>query len=206
MVGASTLFAIFLGFPIGVILTITSPGHIKEHLAIYRILGTIVNTGRSVPFPILMIVLIPFTRWLLGTSLGTTASIVPLTIAAAPFFSRLVEAALKEIDRHTLEAAVVMGSSSWQIVTKILPKEALPSLVSAITTTMINLVGYSAMAGLIGGGGLGQVAIQYGYNRFNIVIIILTVTLLIAFVQFIQLVGGHISQIILKNRGKIIYD
>ncbi|MGL5264560.1 MAG: methionine ABC transporter permease [Candidatus Rhabdochlamydia sp.] len=203
MVFVSTFFAVLIGLPIGIILTITSKGHIKEHGKINKILETIINTGRSFPFAILIVALIPFTRWLLGTSLGTTASIVPLTIAAAPFLAKLIETSLKEIDKQVLEAVIVMGSNSWQIVTKVLLPEAFPSIVSAITLTVINLIGYSAMAGLVGGGGLGQVAIQYGYNRFNSFIMITTVTLLILLVQFVQWFGGYLTQRILKKRGKI---
>ncbi|MGH2613115.1 MAG: methionine ABC transporter permease [Rhabdochlamydiaceae bacterium] len=206
MVFVSAFFALAFGLPIGVILTITSKGHIKEHAQIYKILETIVNIGRSFPFAILMVALIPFTRWIVGTSLGTTASIVPLTIAAAPFVAKLIEASLKEIDRHILEAVIVMGSNTWQIITKVLLAEALPSIISAMTLTVINLIGYSAMAGLVGGGGLGQVAIQYGYNRFNTFIMIITVILLILLVQSVQWLGGYMAQSILKKRGKIAYD
>lgn len=206
MVFASAFFAVLIGLPIGVILTITDKGHIKEHATAYKILETIVNIGRSFPFAILMVALIPVTRWIVGTSLGTTASIVPLTIAAAPFVARLIETSLKEIDRHILEAVIVMGSNTWQIVTKVLLPEALPSVISAITLTVINLIGYSAMAGLVGGGGLGQVAIQYGYNRFNTFIMIITVILLILLVQVVQWLGGYISQAIFKRRGKIAHD
>ena len=152
MVFVSAFFAVLIGLPIGIILTITDKGHVKEHAKIYKILETIVNIGRSFPFAILMVALIPFTRWIVGTSLGTAASIVPLTIAAAPFVARLIETSLKEIDRHILEAAIVMGSNTWQIITKVLLPEALPSIISAITLTAINLIGYSAMAGLVGGG------------------------------------------------------
>lgn len=206
MVGVSTFCAMLIGLPIGVILTITSRGHIKEQPMLYKILEMVVNLGRSFPFAILMVALIPFTRWIVGTSLGTTASIIPLTIAAAPFVARLVESSLKEIDRHTLEAVIVMGSTPWQIVIKVLLREALPSLVSAGTLTMINLVGYSAMAGLIGGGGLGQVAIQYGYHRFNTFIMVLTIALLILLVQLIQGIGGFLTQTLLKKRGEVIHD
>jgi D-methionine transport system permease protein len=149
-----------------------------------------------------MVALIPLTRWIVGTSLGTTASIVPLTIAAAPFIARLVESSLKEVDRPILEASIVMGSSSWQIITKVLLPEALPSLISAITLTAVNLIGYSAMAGLVGGGGLGQVAVQYGYNRFNTFIMVVTVILLILLVQIVQWIGGSIAAAISKKRGK----
>lgn len=206
MVVISTLCAALIGFPIGVILTITSKGHLKESPALYKILDMIINIGRSFPFAILMVALIPFTRWVIGASLGTNASLIPLSIAAAPFVARLVETSLKEVDRHILEAVIAMGSTTWQIIIKVLLREALPSLISAVTLTMINLIGYSAMAGLVGGGGLGQVAIQYGYHRFNTFIMIVTVALLILLVQAIQLMGGYVSQSLLKKRGQIAYD
>lgn len=202
MVFVAGFFALLLGLPLGIILTITDKGHIKEHAVIYRILEAIVNVGRSFPFAILMVALIPLTRVIVGTSLGTTASIVPLAIAAAPFIARLVETSLKEIDCQILEASIVMGSSTWQIITKVLLPEAMPSLVSAVTSMIVNLIGYSAMAGLVGGGGLGQVAIQYGYNRFNTFIMVATVILLILLVQIIQWTGGSIAAMITKKRGK----
>lgn len=206
MVVVSTFFAFLIGLPIGVILTITSKGHIKEQPFVYRILETLVNIGRSFPFAILMVALIPFTRWIMGTSLGTHASIVPLTIAAAPFVARQLETSLKEINGPILEAVIVMGSTPWQIITKVLIPEALPSIISGVTLTMISLVGYSAMAGLVGGGGLGQVAIQYGYHRFNTFLMVVTVILLILLVQVIQWLGGYITQLILEKRGKIGHD
>ncbi|MES2273502.1 MAG: methionine ABC transporter permease [Chlamydiota bacterium] len=201
MVMASAFFAFLIGLPLGVILTITDRGHIQESPIVYKILETIVNIGRSFPFAILMVALIPMTRWIVGTSLGTTASIIPLTIAAAPFMARLIETSLKEVDRHVLEAAVMMGSNTWQIVAKVLLQEALPSIVSGITLTVVNLIGYSAMAGLVGGGGLGQVAIQYGYNRFNTFIMVVTVVLLIALVQIVQWIGSSVVKAIYKKRG-----
>lgn len=206
MVAVSTFFAVLIGLPIGVILTITDKGHIKENASLYKVLETIVNIGRSFPFAILMVALIPFTRWLVGTSLGTTASIVPLTVAAAPFVARLIETSLKEIDHHILEAAIVMGSNTWQIISKVLLQEALPSILSGITLTIVNLIGYSAMAGLVGGGGLGQVAIQYGYNRFNTFIMVVTVILLILLVQGVQWIGNVAVKSILRKRGKLIYE
>lgn len=206
MVFASTLFAVLLGFPLGILLTITSEGHIRENYTVHKTLETLVNIGRSFPFAILMVALIPFTRWLIGTSLGTTASIVPLTIAAAPFVAKVTETSLKEIDFHLLEAALMMGSSTWQIICKVLVPEALASLVSAISLTIVNLIGYSAMAGLIGGGGLGQIAIQYGYQRFNPFIMVVTVALLILLVQGVQALGTNIVQSILKKRGKNSYE
>jgi D-methionine transport system permease protein len=206
MVFVATFFAIVIGLPLGVILTITDKGHIKPHASVYKILEIFVNIGRSFPFAILMVALIPLTRWIVGTSLGTTASIVPLTIAAAPFVARLIETSLKEVDRHILEASIVMGSNTWQIITKVMLPEALPSVISATTLTVVNLIGYSAMAGLVGGGGLGQVAVQYGYNRFNTFIMIVTIILLILLVQFVQWIGGFLAGSILKKRGKISHD
>lgn len=206
MVAVSTFFAVLIGLPIGVILTITDKGHIQEHASLYKVLETIVNIGRSFPFAILMVALIPFTRWLVGTSLGTTASIVPLTVAAAPFVARLIETSLKEVDHHLLEAAIVMGSNTWQIISKVLLQEALPSILSGITLTVVNLIGYSAMAGLVGGGGLGQVAIQYGYNRFNTFIMVVTVILLILLVQGVQWIGNVAVKSILRKRGRLIYE
>ena len=203
MVFASAFFAFILGLPLGITLTVTDKGHILENQMLYKILGTIVNIGRSFPFAILMVALIPLTRWLVGTSLGTTASIVPLTLAAAPLVARLVETNLKEVNTHMLEAAVVMGSTSWQIITKVLLPEALPSIISSITLMLVNLIGYSAMAGLVGGGGLGQVAIQYGYNRFNTFIMIATVILLIFLVQLVQWAGNSAVRSILQKRGNL---
>jgi D-methionine transport system permease protein len=203
MVFASAFFAVLLGLPIGIVLTISSKGHIKENLKLYKILETLVNIGRSFPFAILMVALIPVTRWIVGTSLGTTASIVPLTIAAAPFIARLVETSLKEVDRNILEAALVMGSRTRHIIAKVLLPESLPSIVQGITLTVVNLIGYSAMAGLVGGGGLGQVAIQYGYNRFNTFIMTVTVILLIVLVQVVQWIGNGIAHRIIRKRGKI---
>lgn len=203
MVAASTILATLIGLPIGVILAITDQGHIKENHPLHLVLETVVNVGRSFPFAILMVALIPFTRWLIGTSLGTTAAIVPLTIAAAPFIAKLIETALKEVDRPILEAALVMGSTTWQIIQKVLIPEALPSILSAITLTAVNLIGYSAMAGLVGGGGLGQVAIQYGYNRFNTFIMITTVILIIILVQLVQWIGNKAVRSILLKRGEL---
>ncbi|HSX38168.1 MAG TPA: methionine ABC transporter permease [Chlamydiales bacterium] len=203
MVFASAFFAIILGFPLGITLALTAKGRLLERSFLYKILETIVNIGRSFPFAILLVALIPFTRWLIGTSLGTAAAIVPLSIAAAPFFARLVETNLTEVDRHLIDAAIVMGSNVKQIVFKILLPEALSSLVASTSLTLVNLVGYSAMAGLVGGGGLGQIAIQYGYNRFNTTMMIATVALLILFVQCIQWMGNRTAFAILKKRGKL---
>jgi len=199
MVFVSTLIAVIIGLPLGIILVITEKGHIKEHPAINGILGTIVNVGRSFPFVILMVAIIPFTRMVVGTSLGTTAAIVPLSIAAAPFVARVVESSLKEIQKGVIEAAVSMGSTTWQIIVKVMLPEALPSIILGITLTFVNLIGYSAMAGTVGGGGLGKIAIQYGYQRYNDFIMISTVIILIIVVQATQYLGNYIAKRINKN-------
>ncbi len=206
MVLASTFLASLVGIPLGVILTLTAPGHLNENRSLYRFLSSLVNIGRSFPFAILMIALIPLTRWIVGTSLGTTASIIPLTIAAIPFLARLVEGSLNEVDKGMVEAAVVMGATPLQVVKKVLLPESLPSLIMAITTTLINLIGYSAMAGTMGGGGLGKIAIQYGYQRFNTFLMIVTVVILIILVQLIQELGQWLSNRIRRKRGKGHYS
>jgi D-methionine transport system permease protein len=202
MVFVSAFFAFLIGLPLGVILTLTDKGGLKENRSVNQSLGSIVNIGRSIPFAILIVAIFPFTRWIVGTSIGTTASIVPLTIAAAPFMARVVESALKEIDRSVIEAAVVMGSTTPQIVQKIFLPEALPSLINGVTLTVVNLIGYSAMAGLVGGGGLGKVAIQYGYQRFNGFLMIVTLLLLLALVEVVQWLGSVLSQAVVHKRGK----
>ncbi|NNM43988.1 MAG: ABC transporter permease [Chlamydiae bacterium] len=203
MVFTSTFFALVLGLPLGILLSLTDKGQCRENIPLYKFLETIVNIGRSFPFAILMIAIIPFTRWLVGTSLGTTASIVPLSLAAAPFVARVVESSLKDVDRHTIEASLVMGVNLPQLIFKVLLPESFSSLLSGITLTMINLVGYSAMAGLIGGGGLGKIAIQYGYQRFNPFLMSATVILLIILVQVMQWVGNSLVKKIDKTHGKI---
>lgn len=202
MVVCSTLLALVCGVPLGIILTLTDQGHLKENRWIHKILGSVVNIGRSFPFAILMVAIIPFTRFLVGTSLGTTAAIIPLACAAIPFVARVVEGALKEVEKGMIEAALVMGSTPWQIVVKVLLPEALPTLVLGVTTTIINLIGYSAMAGTMGGGGLGKIAIQYGYQRFNTFLMVITVLLLILLVQGIQSLGNCIAKKINQKRGK----
>ena len=194
MVLASTLAAIVMGLPLGIILVITEKGGIKQAAAVNICIGAIVNVGRSFPFIILMIALIPFTRFVVGTSLGTNAAIVPLSIAAAPFVARVVETSLKEISHGVIEAAQACGCSTWQIIYKVLLPEAMPSMVLGATLTIINLISYSAMAGAMGGGGLGKVAIQYGYNRYETPLMIATVVVLIILVQIVQLIGNHIAR------------
>lgn len=203
MVFASAFFGAIMGFPLGIILTLTDKGGLRPNRGIYGFLSIVVNITRSIPFAILLIAIIPFTRWIVGTSLGTTAAIVPLAISAAPFIARIVETALKEISREIVEAAQVIGSTHGMIIRKVLLPESLPNLISGITLTLVNLVGYSAMAGLVGGGGLGKVAIQYGYQRFNGFIMLVTVVLLVLLVQLIQWVGTSWEQAVLAKRGKL---
>lgn len=195
MVFASAFFALLIGLPLGILLFTTGKG------TLYKILSTLVNIGRSFPFAILLIALIPFTRWVVGTSLGTTASIVPLSIAAAPFIARMVEAALQGVSTSLIEAATVMGSTPSQIICKVLLPEAMPTLILNYTVAIVNLVGYTAMAGLVGGGGLGAVAIQYGYQRFDAAVMFWTVVLLIIIVQLIQWAGNSWAHALLKKRG-----
>ena len=167
MVFVSTTFSVILGFIPAIILTITANDGLKPNKIIYVILDFIVNTLRSFPFVILMVIIIPLTRLIAGKSIGTVAAMVPLTIAAAPFVARVIESALREVDKGVIEAAKSFGASNTQIIFKVMLKEAVPSIMSGITLTIISIVGYSAMAGAIGGGGLGQVAISYGYQRFQ---------------------------------------
>ncbi|MFI0347676.1 MAG: methionine ABC transporter permease [Chthoniobacterales bacterium] len=190
MVISSALIASFFGLILGVTLHITRKGQIMAHPKIHSLLGTIVNIGRSVPFIILLVATIPVTRFLVGTSIGTLAAIVPLSIGAIPFMARLIEAALVEIPTGLLDAANSMGCHPLQIITKVLLPEALPGILNSITITMVTLVDYSAMAGAIGGGGLGDIGIRYGYQRFDLKIMLITILLLVALVQIIQN-GGH---------------
>jgi D-methionine transport system permease protein len=175
-------------------------GGIIPHPIVNNVLGRIVNVLRSFPFIILMILLFPLSRLLIGTSIGTTATIVPLSIAAAPFVARVIETALKEVDPGVVQAARAMGSTNFQIVRKVLIPEALPSLVSGITLTIINLIGYSAMAGAIGGGGLGDLAIRYGYQRFRGDIMVVAVVVILVLVEVIQVIGNKISAKLLARR------
>jgi D-methionine transport system permease protein len=195
MLVVSIAVASLLGIPAGVLLVITADGGIAENRTINIILSFIVNTGRSIPFIILMVSIISFTRLLVGTAIGTTAAIVPLSVSAIPFIARVVETALREVDSGVVEAAQAMGASNWQIITKVLVMEALPSVISGLTITAINLVGYSAMAGAIGGGGLGDLAIRYGYQRFDTGIMVLIVIILVIMVQAIQAVGNFLTRL-----------
>ncbi len=191
MVLASTLFSVILGFIPAIILTLTAKDGLKPNKAIYSVLDFIVNTLRSFPFVILMVIIIPFTRLLVGKTYGTAAAIVPLTIAAAPFVARIIESSLREVDKGVIEAAKSFGASNTQIIFKVMLKEAVPSIVSGITLTVISIVGYSAMAGTLGGGGLGDVAIRYGYQRFETNTMIITCIILIIVVQALQILGNY---------------
>jgi D-methionine transport system permease protein len=194
MVVASSALAGLLGVPLGIVLVATSPGHVLERPALNRVLGAIVNAARSTPFIILLVAIIPLTRLLVGTSLGTTAAIVPLTFAAIPFVARVAEAALREVDHGLIEAAQAMGASPLQIVVKVLVPEALPGLVAALTITVVNLIGYSAMAGAVGGGGLGDLGIRYGYQRFQPEVMAAVVAVLIVLVQAVQSLGDRLAR------------
>lgn len=194
MVAVSAGIATFFGVPLGVILVTTSRGHILQNLWLNRILGYIANATRSTPFIILMVAIIPLTRVLAGTSIGTNAAIVPLSIAAIPFVGRVVESALREVDYGLIEAAQAMGASPLQIIRRVLLPEAMPSIVLGLTLAVISLIGYSAMAGAIGGGGLGDLAIRFGYQRFRVDVMIATVVILIALVQLVQTAGDRVSQ------------
>ncbi|WP_069650692.1 methionine ABC transporter permease [Caloranaerobacter ferrireducens] len=200
MVTASTIFALILGFPLGILLVVTEKNGIWEKPILNSILGTIINVCRSFPFIILMILVFPLSRILVGTSIGTTASIIPLAIAAAPFVARIIESSFKEVDSGVIETALAMGATIPQIIFKVLIPEALPSLVLGITLTIINLIGYSAMAGAIGGGGLGDLAIRYGLYRFETGVMIASVIIIILLVQGVQAIGNKIALNISKKR------
>ncbi|MBM6860348.1 ABC transporter permease [Clostridium saudiense] len=192
MVFFSTLFASVLGFILGIILTVTSPDGLRPNKVSYKILDSIINVLRSFPFVILIVAIIPLTRVIIGKSIGETAAIVPLTIAAAPFVARIIESSLKEVDPGVIEAAKSFGSSDSQIVFKVMLKEAVPSIISGLTLTVINIIGYSAMAGSVGAGGLGKVAITYGYQGFQTDIMVTTVIILIIIVQSLQSLGNYL--------------
>ncbi len=189
MVGVSGLLGALLGIPLGVFLRLTDQGGILPNRPLNAIVGGLVNAARSTPFIILLVAIIPFTRWVTGTSIGTWAAVVPLTVAVAPFIARLVETALREVDSGLIEAAQSMGASTSQIVFKVLLPEAMPGIVAALTISLVSLTGYSAMAGAVGGGGLGDLGIRYGYQRFLPDVMLVVVVILIVFVQIIQSLG-----------------
>ena len=199
MVFFSTIFSLLLGFPIGILLTITESNGIWEKPVLNQILNGITNILRSFPFIILMILVFPISRLIVGSTIGTKATIVPLSIAAAPFVARIIESSLKEVDNGVIEASISMGATVPQIIFRVLIPEAMPSLVMGVTLTIINLVGYSAMAGAIGGGGLGDLAIRFGLYRFQTNIMIVSVVIIIILVQGIQLIGNKIAIAINKK-------
>src|SRR5690606_4235605 len=194
MVGWSTALSVVAGLPIGVLLVLTDKGGLFQKTVVNKVTGQIVNAGRSMPFIILMVALMSFTRWVTGTTIGSEAAIVPLAIGGIPFFARLVETAVREVDHGLVEAVQSMGGSTWTIVRKVLVPEALPSLIASTTTTVIALIGYSAMAGTVGGGGLGDLAVRYGYQRFESGLMWVTVALLAVVISLIQFAGDYAAR------------
>jgi D-methionine transport system permease protein len=194
MVGISGVLSLVIGLPVGLLLVLTAEGGIWRQPLFNRVLGAVVNAFRSIPFIILLIALIPLTRLVVGTSIGTAAAIVPLTIAAVPYYARVAEISLREVDNGLIEAMRALGASRWQIVREALVPEALPGLISGFTVTLVTLVGASAMAGAVGAGGLGDVAIRYGYQRFETDIMIGVIVVLILLVSGIQLAGDFVAR------------
>lgn len=194
MVAVSSLLTVLLGLPLGVLLHTTAPDGLSPQRAVNGVVGFVVNLGRSLPFVILMIAVIPFTRLVVGTTLGWEAAVVPLTLGAVPFFARLVESALREVSPGKVEAARVMGSTRGKILGQVLVREALPALVSAATVTVVSLISFSAMAGVIGGGGLGALAISYGYQRFDTAVMVACIVVIVVAVQVIQVVGDAVAR------------
>jgi len=195
----STFLAYLLGVPLGIWVVVTAPNSIAPNRTVNEILGGIINIGRSIPFIILLVAVLPFTRWIVGTTIGPTATIVPLTIAATPFVARIIEQSLVEVDSGLIEMGQAMGATSWQIIFKVLLPESLPSIIRGVSITIINLIGYSAMAGAVGGGGLGDLAIRYGYYRYQSDVMIVTIILLVIIVELIQLVGNYSAKRIDKR-------
>ena len=196
----STLFGYVLGLPMGIILTVTDKDGIRPNAAVYKVLDVIVNILRSVPFLILLILVMPFTKAIVGKTYGSTATIVPLVIAAAPFIARMVESSLKEVDPGVIEAAVSMGAGTGTVIWKVMLAEARTSLLVGVTIAIGTILGYSAMAGTVGGGGLGDIAIQYGYYRYETEIMIVTVVVLVVLVQILQSIGMMISRKLDKRK------
>ena len=195
----ATIFGYVLGLPMGILMTTTAKDGIRPNAGVYKILDVIVNIGRSIPFLILLILLMPLTKAIVGKSYGSTATIVPLVISAAPFIARMVESSLNEVDAGVIEAAKSMGASTMQIITKVMLVEARTSLVVGVTITLGTVLGYSAMAGTIGGGGLGDIAIRYGYQRFQADIMIATIIILVILVQLVQMIGDAWSKAMNKK-------
>jgi D-methionine transport system permease protein len=199
MVFYSLIISAVIGLPLGVLLVVTRPKHIFQNTIIYNILNVIINILRSVPFIILMVAIIPFTKLIVGTSIGVQGAIVPLVVYTAPYIARLMESAILEVDPGIIEAFQAMGASRWQIITRVLLKEARPSVVLGLTIATIGLIGATAMAGVIGAGGLGDLAIRYGYQRWELDVMITTVIFLIIIVQVIQSLGNVIAKRMRKN-------
>jgi len=200
MVALAALFTVLIGLPIGVLLYISRANGLLSMPKTNAVLGAIINLGRSLPFIVLLIALIPFTRLLIGTTLGSTAAVVPITIGAFPFFARLTENALDEVDYGRIEAILSMGGSVWHVIAKALLPEALPTLLAGITLTVVMLIGFSSMAGVIGGGGLGDLAIRYGYQRFNDQVMVGTVVILVVLVQGVQMSGDRLVRRLAHRR------
>lgn len=196
MVVASSAIALLIGLPLGVLLVVTKKGGIRENLTVYRVLDGVINLLRSFPFIILMVLIFPLSKLLTGRKTGTTAMIVPLAIAAAPFVARLIEQSINEVDKGEIEAAISMGATDWQTIWHVLLPEALPSMVNSMTITMINIIGYSAMAGSIGGGGLGDLAIRYGYYNSDTTVLLQSVVVIIVIVSVVQFGGNALSRAI----------
>lgn len=200
MVFFSTLFSLLIGFPIGILLTVTKEGNILERPKLNKVLDFIINTLRSFPFIILMILLFPLSRIIVGTTIGSTAAIVPLSISAAPFVARMIEGALNEVDKGLIEASSSMGANNWTIILKVMIPETMPHIIHGITVTVVSLIGFSAMAGTIGAGGLGDLAIRFGYQRFKTDIMVYAVIVIIIVVQILQSLGNYLVYRAKKNR------
>ena len=200
MVSLAALFTVLIGLPLGVLLFLTRRDGVLPAPLFNQVIGSLVNVGRSLPCIVLLIALIPFTRIIIGTTLGSTAAVVPITIGAFPFFARVVENALDEVDKGRIEAILSMGGNVWHIISKVLLPEALPALLAGITLTIVMLIGFSSMAGVIGGGGLGDLAIRYGYQRFNDQVMVGTVVILVAMVQLVQSIGDRLVRRLAHRR------
>jgi D-methionine transport system permease protein len=196
MVAVAALLSTLIGLPLGVLLVVTSPGQFLERPIFNRVTGTLINLIRSTPFIILMVAIIPFTRLVAGTTVGTFAAIVPLTVAITPLYARLAETAMREVDQSLIEAAESMGATPLQIIFKVLLPEALPGIIAGQTVTLVSLIGYSAMAGTVGGGGLGDLGIRFGYQRFMPEVMVAVVIILVAIVQSVQMTGDFAARLV----------
>ncbi|MFU9137354.1 methionine ABC transporter permease [Erwinia sp. HDF1-3R] len=200
MVGLAGGLTLLIGLPLGVLLFVSRRNGLYPLPWIHAVLGTLVNIGRSLPFVVLLIALIPFTRLVVGTTLGSTAAVVPIALGAFPFFARIVENALDEVEKGRTEAVIAMGGTHWHVIAKVLLPEALPAIVAGITLTLVMLIGFSSMAGVIGGGGLGDLAIRYGYQRFNQQVMVGTIVVLIVLVQGVQMLGDRVVRSLAHRR------